>query len=194
MRSLILLLLALPLLATAQNKPTIQDDVPGRLAWLNGAWRGMTTPPNGQDDPELVYTEVWAVHHSGLMGMFAMHRYLPQLDEGMVDDPENDFYAPTGKLMLHEFWTLEPYEGRWVMFLRHFGAGNKPWEEKDAPLRFQLVELGTNSAHFRAPRPNNPDALINLTYTYDPREEILTVTLIEPENPTPNVFIYYRSE
>jgi hypothetical protein len=68
-----------------------------------------------------VCEEIWSPSADGnLIGMFRFQR--------------------DGKIVFTEFMSLDAGEAGPVLYLRHFHAGLKAWEEKDKPVIFKTVE------------------------------------------------------
>jgi hypothetical protein len=53
-----------------------------------------------------------------------------------------------GKPVFYEFWAIELDDNHPVMKLKHFNAGLKGWEQKDASTRMPLISSGPDDAIF----------------------------------------------
>jgi hypothetical protein len=92
------------------------------LAWIIGVWNG-TMSDEGQ------IQEVWSMPEGGtLMGMFQ--------------------WLKNGQPYLFEFMLIEPRGEGVALILRHINPGSIAWEDKDAPLVMNLVQLSDKEAVF----------------------------------------------
>jgi hypothetical protein len=92
------------------------------LGWMAGDWRNSADPARAQ--------ERWALAPGGvLMG--------------------SSWEFPTGKSGYAEIMTIRLYGESIAMFLRHFDGGLKgAWEERNAPMVFQLASCELDTANF----------------------------------------------
>lgn len=91
------------------------------MAWFVGQWSG--TGLGGVCD------EAWSRPASGaMMGMFRL-----------VKD---------GKVVFYEFLTLVEHEGSLLLKLKHFNPDLTGWEEKADSVKFRLLKLAPDTAHF----------------------------------------------
>ncbi len=107
-----------------------------QLAWISGAWAG-----------------------KGLGGTVEEHWTKPSGDS-MVGVFR--LVGADDKLNVCELLMIEQWDKHVVYSFRHFGPGNKPWEELDKPLTFDLIRLTPNEAVFESSVQTNPK---RLTYT-----------------------------
>ncbi len=107
-----------------------------QIAWISGAWAGKGLGGTVE--------EHWTKPAGGSMvGLFRLVG---------ADD----------KLTVCELLMIEQ-RGKYLVYsFRHFGPGNKPWEELDKPLVFDLIRLTPNEAVFESSVQTNPK---RLTYT-----------------------------
>ena len=97
------------------------DAAAGEVSWMAGRWVG-------EHDGDRI-EEWWSEPHAGMMlGMFRWHR-----------DGEPRFY---------ELMSIEPDDARIVFRIKHFAPGLVGWEEKDAAVTFDLVQLTDAEAVF----------------------------------------------
>lgn len=134
------------------------------LDWMVGSWRGEV----GGSPVD----EHWSPAAGG--SMIGMFRWMG--DDGPV---------------LYEFFSIEEAPEGVVLHLRHFEPGLRGWEEKDAPMRLDLVEIGPAEATFR--ERGNP--YLTLRYRAD-GENGLHAVLEKREGDEPEVheFHYRRAE
>ena len=107
-----------------------------QIAWISGAWDG-----------------------KGLGGTVEEHWTKPAGDSmvGLFR-----LVGADGKLTVCELLMIEQRGKHVVYSFRHFGPGNKPWEELDKPLTFDLIRLTPNEAVFESSVQTDPK---RLTYT-----------------------------
>ncbi len=107
-----------------------------QLSWISGAWDG--TGLGGTVE------ELWTKPDGdSMVGVFRL-------------------VGADGKLTVCELLMIEQ-RGKHVAYsFRHFGPGNKPWEELDKPLAFDLIRLTANEAVFESSVQTTPK---RLTYT-----------------------------
>jgi len=107
-----------------------------QLAWISGAWAG-----------------------KGLGGTVEEHWTKPAGDSivGLFR-----LVGADDKLTVCELLMIEQRGKHVVYSFRHFGPGNKPWEDLDKPLTFDLIQLTSNEAVFESSVQNDPK---RLTYT-----------------------------
>ena len=72
-------------------------------------------------------------------------RWNPPLGNSMTGTMR---WVKDGKASLYEFLLLEESEAGLRLHVRHFHPGSLAWEEKDAPLTLEPVELGEREAVF----------------------------------------------
>ena len=90
------------------------DAAADELAWMAGRWIG-------EHDGERI-EEWWSEPYAGMMlGMFRWHR--------------------GGEPRFYELLSMEPDGMRLAFRIKHFAPGLVGWEEKDAAVTFDLVEL-----------------------------------------------------
>ncbi|MCH8913064.1 MAG: hypothetical protein IIA33_05790 [Planctomycetes bacterium] len=107
-----------------------------QLAWISGAWDGKGLGGTVE--------EHWTKPGGGsLVGVFRLIG---------ADD----------KMQVCELLMIEQRGKHVVYSFRHFGPGNKPWEELDKPLVFDLIRLTPNEAVFESSVQTDPK---RLTYT-----------------------------
>lgn len=117
------LALALPLAVAAQTPDATDSPNPGieDLAWIAGTW--------ATDLEDQVLEERWSAPMANAMtGSFRWSR--------------------DGAVWLYEFLLIEETDDGLFYYLRHFGPGSVGWEERDAPLAYQLDSLAPNRAEF----------------------------------------------
>ncbi len=107
-----------------------------QLAWISGAWAG-----------------------KGLGGTVEEHWTKPAGDS-MVGVFR--LIGADQKMIVCELLLIEQRGKHVVYSFRHFGPGNKPWEELDKPLVFDLIRLTPNEAVFESSVQTDPK---RLTYT-----------------------------
>jgi hypothetical protein len=91
------------------------------MAWFAGRWTG-----SGLGG---VCEESWSDPAGGaMMGMFRL-----------VKD---------GKIVFYEFLTLVEHEGSLLLKLKHFNADLTGWEEKGESVKFHLLKMSPDTAHF----------------------------------------------
>ena len=97
------------------------DATVDEVSWMAGRWVG-------EHDADRI-EEWWSEPHAGMMlGMFRWHR-----------DGEPRFY---------ELMSMEP-DGRHLVFrIKHFAPGLVGWEEKDAAVTLDLVQVTDGEAAF----------------------------------------------
>ena len=107
-----------------------------QIAWISGAWAG-----------------------KGLGGTVEEHWTKPAGDSmvGLFR-----LVGADSKLTVCELLMIEQRDKHVVYSFRHFGPGNKPWEELDKPLVFDLIRLTPNEAVFESSVQLDPK---RLTYT-----------------------------
>ena len=97
------------------------DAAADELAWMAGRWIG-------EHDGERI-EEWWSEPYAGMMlGMFRWHR--------------------GGEPRFYELLSMEPDGMRLAFRIKHFAPGLVGWEEKDAAVTFDLVELTEAEAVF----------------------------------------------
>ena len=124
MRFSVVLLVLLPLTATAQDKPAPTPPTLADLAWLAGSWSG--------SDSDMVSQEVW----------------MPPAGDSMVGMWR---LVLEGKLKLSEHMQIVEEATGPVLYLRHFERAGIGWEERMQPLVVPLVKVGNGEAVFDAP-------------------------------------------
>jgi len=107
-----------------------------QIAWISGAWAG-----------------------KGLGGTVEEHWTKPAGDS-MVGVFR--LIGADQKMIVCELLLIEQRGKHVVYSFRHFGPGNKPWEELDKPLVFDLIRLTPNEAVFESSVQTDPK---RLTYT-----------------------------
>ena len=107
-----------------------------QIAWISGAWAG-----------------------KGLGGTVEEHWTKPGGDSlvGVFR-----LIGADDKMKVCELLMIEQRGKQVVYSFRHFGPGNKPWEELDKPLVFDLIRLTPNEAVFESSVQTDPK---RLTYT-----------------------------
>ena len=108
-----------------------------QLAWISGAWAG-----------------------KGLGGTVEEHWTKPGGDS-LVGAFR--LIGADDKMKVCELLMIEQRGKQVVYSFRHFGPGNKPWEELDKPLVFDLIRLTPNEAVFESSVQTDPK---RLTYTH----------------------------
>ena len=132
------------------------------FSWLAGHWQG--EPPGGGQAEE-----IWTQPAAGaMMGSFRWTR--------------------GDKVIVYEFLLLEQTEQGIVLHLRHYGPGSIGWEEKDAPLTFQLLEGSPQGATFQATTPKGWLRLV-----MQPLEGDRLVVVLEREGQSSLTFEYSRA-
>lgn len=91
------------------------------VGWLIGSWLG--TGLGGEAD------EVW----------------LPPVGDAMVGMFR---LSQDSSAVFYELWTLREVDGSLVLELKHFGPDMTGWEERDATVRFELVQIEPGAAYF----------------------------------------------
>lgn len=147
----LLVLSSLALAATAAEAPaplTVDD-----LAWIEGRWSGQLGSSTIEE------------HWSGVDGgtIIGMFRLVSGKKEG------------ANRIGLYEFWAVEPGEHGPELRMRHFSPGLTAWEEKDAPLVFQLVTHGERTVTWEVEEENGP---VRLSYTLT-EDHLLVAELLE---------------
>jgi len=94
------------------------------LAWLAGTWRE-------ERDDDLILEERWDAPLGN--SMTGTMRWLKG-----------------GKATMYEFLLLEESEEGVRLHVRHFHPGSVAWEEKEAPLSMELLELGKLEVVFKS--------------------------------------------
>ncbi len=115
-----------------------------QIAWISGAWDG-----------------------KGLGGSVEEHWTKPAGDSmvGLFRLVGADDTLTVCELLMIE------QRGKHVVYsFRHFGPGNKPWEEPDKPLTFDLIRLTSNEAVFESSVQNDPKRL-----TYTRKDDTLSI-------------------
>ena len=93
------------------------------LAWIAGTW--------ATDLPDQVLEERWS----------------PPMANAMTGSFR---WAREGEVWLYEFLLIEQTEAGIFYYLRHFGPASVGWEERDAPLAYQLATLEPQRAVFNS--------------------------------------------
>ena len=99
------------------------DNIPLEdLAWLVGNWRLL-------NDDEIL-DELWMDNQENVMlGMFR--------------------WMKNGSILVTELMQISFTEAKILLQLRHFDKTFTPWEEKESPLRFILVQVEPTKAVFK---------------------------------------------
>ena len=148
-RRLLVVCAVLSVLTTALSATDIPPEKPKRggvapsagieatleqIAWLAGSWSG--------EGLGGAVEEHWTKPAGGsMLGMFRL------------------VTRTTGKTRVCELLMIEQEGQRVVYRFRHFGPGHKPWEEKDKPLVFDLIEVSASKAVFESSVQTNPKRL-----------------------------------
>lgn len=127
MKSVLLLLLLIPISCKAQNTMSLNDGESSpnasleEIAWMEGHWKGEAFGG--------ITEEIWSPSLGGSM-MFSFK------------------HVADGKVTFYELGHIREVNESLVFELKHFGGDLKGWEEKDEVQSFKLVKVGSNRLYF----------------------------------------------
>ena len=89
-----------------------------------------------------------------LVGNWRLHKEAEVLDEQWMDNQENMMlgmfrWMKNGAILVTELMQIQQVETKILLQLRHFDKTFTPWEEKESPLRFILVQITPTMAVFK---------------------------------------------
>jgi len=89
-----------------------------------------------------------------LIGNWRLHKESEVLDEQWMDSQENMMlgmfrWMKNGATLVTELMQIHQVDSKTLLQLRHFDKTFTPWEEKDKPLKYLLVQLNSPKAVFK---------------------------------------------